>query len=282
MIEALVSPTFEMRKSDIFGIVFLVIFNLCGNTEGMCLINTNHYSSNRYKKQTENFFQGQSSSCSFIEWKCDNGQCITVPKLCNGVADCADGSDETVKECIATRCPDTKFRCAYGGCVKKDAECNGSKDCADNSDELTAKCDANYEVRLRGSCAQDEYQCKTGQCIAANSFCDGFAHCPDQSDETVESCATSCCTPAGFRCGYGACVDDKVKCNGIADCIDGSDENALVCGRTIPSPPRRTDPPAGDNFVFPTRRPTLITSPSGSGQATSRPSVEAEGEPGKQ
>lgn len=162
--------------------------------------------------------------------------------------------------------------------MKKEAECNGSKDCADNSDELTGKCDAGYEMRLRGKCLKNEYQCKTGQCISADNFCDGFAHCPDQSDETVESCATNCCTPSGFRCGYGACIDDKVKCNGIADCIDASDENSLLCGRPIPSPPRRSDPPAGDNFVFPTRRPVTDagSSEGASGGPTSRPPVEVE------
>lgn len=123
---------------------------------------------------------------------------------------CSDGSDETVKECIAFRCPaETKFRCTYGGCIDKNQECNGVQNCADNSDELTEKCNAGQEARLRGNCPADQYQCSSGECISADDFCDGYAHCRDKSDERIESCATACCS--GFRCGYGACVDDQVQ-----------------------------------------------------------------------
>lgn len=34
-----------------------------------------------------------------IETKCNNGQCISEEKLCDGRTDCNDGSDETILQC---------------------------------------------------------------------------------------------------------------------------------------------------------------------------------------
>lgn len=34
-------------------------------------------------------------ACLSDELKCDDGSCVHVTKLCDGVKDCAEGSDET-------------------------------------------------------------------------------------------------------------------------------------------------------------------------------------------
>lgn len=77
---------------------------------------------------------GQKSGCdSILSWQCKNGECIGIGERCNGISDCTDGSDETVRECISFQCNESKFRCTYGACVNKTAECDGARDCADNS-----------------------------------------------------------------------------------------------------------------------------------------------------
>lgn len=63
-----------------------------------------------------------------------------------GIADCTDGSDETVRECISFQCSDSKFRCTYGACVNKTAECDGTKDCHDNSGISLQSIAFNYDL----------------------------------------------------------------------------------------------------------------------------------------
>lgn len=73
------------------------------------------------------FLSVQVSGCDNSEWTCNNGDCIPKHQRCNGKADCGDGSDETVKECISSKCSDRNFRCVYGACVNRARECNGQQ-----------------------------------------------------------------------------------------------------------------------------------------------------------
>ncbi|XP_078416606.1 enteropeptidase [Cetorhinus maximus] len=47
---------------------------------------------------TTGFHLGLPAPCAPTEYRCENGQCISVDKLCNGHQDCEDGSDE--KHCV--------------------------------------------------------------------------------------------------------------------------------------------------------------------------------------
>lgn len=68
-----------------------------------------------------------AQNCGRYSKQCANGECIRSSEVCDGVLNCADGSDETVVACIANDCPAYSFRCAYGACVGRTAECNGVK-----------------------------------------------------------------------------------------------------------------------------------------------------------
>lgn len=37
---------------------------------------------------------GMSHPCSRFEFRCKNDKCISIERLCNGIADCPDESDE--------------------------------------------------------------------------------------------------------------------------------------------------------------------------------------------
>ncbi|XP_073843316.1 modular serine protease-like [Musca autumnalis] len=204
---------------------------------------------------------------SLFSWQCDNGQCIQMEELCDGVINCEDESDETVEHCIDKTCPDYAFKCAYGGCIPGNERCNGIRDCIDGSDEIRYLCDSslNFFQELRGSCwLSSHMQCKTGECISRDSVCDGVADCKDASDETLEICSIFDCPDYSFRCGYGACVPGNARCNGIRDCLDGSDELPSHCGViSTTTSPTSAEAASGNKTtaaIYGTSRPSYITS----------------------
>ncbi|KAM7364701.1 modular serine protease-like [Cochliomyia hominivorax] len=175
-------------------------------------------------------FNGARSECSDNDWECDNGECISEEKACDGKVDCRDRSDEIAENCIHIKknCPNFAFSCAYGACIDGKAKCNGIQDCADNSDELI--CTTKDESDFQGVCTDNEIQCVTSkECINSIKLCDGRKDCRDGSDESLPLCINFGCTPFGFQCGYGACINGNAKCNGVIECADGSDEAWELC-----------------------------------------------------
>ncbi|XP_050526635.1 modular serine protease-like isoform X10 [Daktulosphaira vitifoliae] len=79
------------------------------------------------------------TECQSKQFQCDSGECIDSFFVCDGTADCQDGTDETRKSCENVRCESYSFTCNYGACIPKDHKCDGHKNCADGSDEI--KCD---------------------------------------------------------------------------------------------------------------------------------------------
>ena len=77
-------------------------------------------------------------------------QCIKASWRCNGVADCADGSDESAATtCAAVDCSGggggaiERFRCSDGRqCITAAWKCDGDEDCRDGSDEAPQLCSA--------------------------------------------------------------------------------------------------------------------------------------------
>ncbi|XP_037037177.1 basement membrane-specific heparan sulfate proteoglycan core protein isoform X11 [Bradysia coprophila] len=116
------------------------------------------------------------TACGVTQATCMNGDCIDKSKICDGIYDCNDGSDES--SCSTShRCEPNEFKCNNKKCVLKTWRCDGENDCEDNSDEQA--CVANSS----SACRYDEFQCRSGQCIPKSFQCDTHADCLDSSDE---------------------------------------------------------------------------------------------------
>ena len=105
--------------------------------------------------------------CSFSQFRCTNGQCVSSSFRCNGIRGCTDGSDErncskfliyfdcfnsssyiwTLIATICTvSCQSGAFRCNNGTCISSSDRCDGNRDCTDGSDEIGCSKLLNYLV----------------------------------------------------------------------------------------------------------------------------------------
>ncbi|XP_014356689.2 modular serine protease-like [Papilio machaon] len=207
-------------------LLFIVIFIL--------EINASFLSNHDYIRSNQSYSQNLSlnrtkrdlDECSYNEYECKDGSCVRANSDCDGIYDCADGSDEAFSLCRNRKCRANQFRCNYGACVDKFNDvCNKRVDCADGSDELSEKCTG---IKLTDG---DNFICRNGQLIPKKGRCDGVTDCADGTDENIAACVNITCDIGQFVCEYGGCVDGKSLCNGTAECRDGSDERLDICGR---------------------------------------------------
>lgn len=87
--------------------------------------------------------------CQEYAFQCLYGACVDGDSVCNGVDDCADGSDEKLRQCRdkprpsvpkRSACRSNQFKCANGQCIDETNICDGSPDCSDRSDETGTVC----------------------------------------------------------------------------------------------------------------------------------------------
>uniref|UniRef100_A0A1A9VWV6 Basement membrane-specific heparan sulfate proteoglycan core protein n=1 Tax=Glossina austeni TaxID=7395 RepID=A0A1A9VWV6_GLOAU len=206
-----------------------------------------------------------------MEFMCENGACIPLESVCDGVRDCARYDDESYGLC---NCSSDKFKCVQGGgCVPKTQVCDGKPQCRDGSDEISCL----TTVLTPEDCRDDQFFCDD-DCHSTSLRCNGHYDCLDRKDEQncppgypfptrpppifpcpQHTCSNGKCfsenercdgTPQcddgcaadQFRCRSGECVPAYAQCNGYRECPDNSDEDdCLDPARTCLSSQFRCD-----------------------------------------
>nr|AHL26192.1 vitellogenin receptor [Pandalus japonicus] len=113
-------------------------------------------------------------NCEIKEYECKNGQCISGNRVCDGAADCDDGSDE--------------WNHCYENCVKDDGGCH--QNCRSSVNGVHCSCYRGYHLDKDGSSCLDDLECeeestRSHYCneMKGTYFCscmDGYALEPDR------------------------------------------------------------------------------------------------------
>lgn len=197
--------------------------------------------------------------CSPGQFQCDAGQCLYPGAICDGNAQCQDGTDE--RDCDHFTCLSSQWKCPAAGnhsarCIQATARCDGRDDCPDRADEIDCPpptcppqhfqcangrcipmmwvCDTDGDcgdgsdegdVCLHRQCSRAEFRCRSGRCVPRDWLCDNELDCPGEEDEAdCESRPAPRCEPTYFRCPTHKCIPGRWRCDSEDDCGDGADE----------------------------------------------------------
>ena len=149
------------------------------------------------------------------DWPCKDGDgCAHIWEVCDGNADCNDGSEENKDMCLTWQCQANSTKCANDiQCIDVSDICDGFENCLDRSDEMCGdSClqkppDGNAIIR---TCSED-----SSVCVPVERYCDRVADCPDGSDEAYCSCEDwdmyECSIGENIICIYKQWVHNESK-----------------------------------------------------------------------
>ncbi|XP_074662931.1 uncharacterized protein LOC141915336 [Tubulanus polymorphus] len=140
----------------------------------------------------ENTSPTEMPTCNPEQMTCTDG--TSCGYLCNGVIECADGTDEENCTTPIPTCSDDEFTCKSGKCLSKNITCDNYCDCFECEDEdvpinCTEPCNNKTETPIRNCVVGGAFSFK---CLPKEKICDGINDCQNGIDEkNCESTTTN-------------------------------------------------------------------------------------------
>ncbi|XP_065178550.1 low-density lipoprotein receptor-related protein 4-like isoform X2 [Sycon ciliatum] len=182
------------------------------------------------------------ASCDLAtQFKCINSDtCVPRAMVCDGIAQCVDGSDEALPSCQSCAGGNEEYGCAANHrCIASGKHCDGVNDCGDWSDETDTVCPAPIAspclllrpnalvcgvncFNFSATCCPEGYERKEN----------GFCYDIDECSSSLRPCNQRCVnTPGSYTC---SCAQGYTLLNGT-ECrpSDQSVQPSLLVANTI-------------------------------------------------
>ena len=180
--------------------------------------------------------------CSPHYFQCLMQGCIHWDRVCNGIPDCTDESDEA-------NCSQRQLKKSYSNSSQTTVHIGYIS--YPMQDQLLCSKGSNTTFPIYRLCVFDfvfhqgqrycpygqhlrncvdffcpsMFKCPGSYCVPTRRLCDGVRDCPEGEDEVDNCTGKDIRCPGFFRCRSGVCIHQHEVCDGYVDCeADGDDE----------------------------------------------------------